>query len=88
MATMTDTNIGRRMTWEEIAKTYPDMFVALEDYKTSKKETSGILRGVGKTQEELIPLMQRYAETGNKLSSFYTTEKMGFNSLWMFRKTE
>ncbi len=32
-----DSNIGTRMSWEEIAKTYPDMFVALEDYQTSKK---------------------------------------------------
>ena len=83
MVANTDVNIGRRMSWEEIAKTYPDMFVALEDYRTSKKSTNGILRGVGKTQEELIPLMQQYAKMGNKLWSFYTTEKMGFNSIWI-----
>ncbi len=79
----TDNNIGTRMSWEDIAKTYPNMFVVLEDYQTSKKATSGILRGVGKTREELIPLMQQYAKTGNKLWSFYTTETMGFNSLWI-----
>jgi len=76
-----DKNIGTRMLWDEIAKTYPDMFVALEDYRTSKLETSGILRGVGRTMDELIPIMKEYAEKGNKLSSFYTTEKMGFNGL-------
>ena len=85
MVANTDVNIGRRMSWEEIAQTYPDMFVALEDYRTSKKSTNGILRGVGKTQEELIPLMKEFASKNNLLSCFYTTEDMGFNALWLQR---
>ncbi len=78
-----DNVIGTRMTWNEIAKQYPDMYVALEDYQTSKDLTTGILRGVGKTREDLIPLMQKYAKAGNKLWCFYTTENMRFNGLWL-----
>ncbi len=83
MVSNTDVNIGRRMSWEEIAKTYPDMFVALEDYQTSKKSTSGILRGVGKTRDVLIPLLKDFTNKGIRLSCFYTTETMGFNGLWL-----
>ena len=83
MVANTDANIGRRMSWEEIAQTYPDMFVALEDYRTSKKATNGILQGVGKTRDELLPILKDYATKGIKLSCFYTTETMGFNGLWL-----
>ena len=84
VSTVQDDNvIGTRMTWKEIAKRYPDMYVALEDYQTSKDLTTGILRGVGKTREDLIPLMQEYAKAGNKLWCFYTTENMRFNGLWL-----
>ncbi len=82
MVANTDVNIGRRMSWEEIAKTYPDMFVALEDYHSAKSDTSGILRGVAKEEEELFPLMTHYAKAGNKLWCFFTTESLENNGLW------
>ena len=49
------------------------------DMQTSN--TSGVLRGVAKTRDELIPLLKKYASEGNYLSCFFTTETMGFNVL-------
>ena len=75
-------NIGKRMSWEEIKKTYPEMYVALEDYHSAKSDTSGILRGVAEDEETLFPLLTRYAEAGNMLWCFYTTESLEYNGLW------
>ena len=75
--------IGKRMTWEELQSTFPDSFVALDDYKDNGTTVSGILMFQTKKKEVLWNFLAEYAKNNKKkLKHLYTTESMELNGLW------
>lgn len=73
--------IGKTMDWNEIVSLFPDCFVALDDYKSTKAKTTAKLVFVCKKEDDMIDILEKYAENGNKLHTSYTTESEEWNGL-------
>ena len=68
--------IGKRLDWDQLSTLFPDRFVALDQYRDDGHSVSGVLVFVGKTRQEVTPVLREWADKGNKLSCLYTTESM------------
>lgn len=77
-----DKNIGTRMDWKDIAKTYPDCYVGLSDWINTGKTIIGILKYVCRNDEERLNNMRTSTENGEGLFWAYTTLPAGGTGLW------
>ena len=74
--------IGKHMEWTEIAKLFPNCYVALDDYYNDGHVTKGTIRYICKNRKEMDMEIKSLVAQGIRPHSIYTTESEELNGLW------